>query len=114
MMAPGAGFRGGTLYGPKNRRRPKKRSLLQNELVFSLQVCDDQKKKSSPTVQWVCSLKRNKQNKWCYPKMVTPGAGRDPSDATDVITDCLCVLCTTVRHHCPINYRYRFPTPKPS
>ena len=45
MVAPGAGFRGGTLYRPKYRGRPKKkRSSLQNELVFSPKVCDDKKK----------------------------------------------------------------------
>ena len=46
MVAPGAGFRGGTLYRPKKGEdQQKKRSSLQNELVFSPKVCDDQKEK---------------------------------------------------------------------
>ena len=45
MVAPGAGFRGVTLYRPKYSRRSKKTSSLQNELIFSPKVCDDRKKK---------------------------------------------------------------------
>ena len=48
MVALGAGFRGVTLYRPKYSLRQKKRSSLQNELVFSPKVCDDQKKMVSP------------------------------------------------------------------
>ena len=45
MVAPGAGFRVGTLYRPKNSlKTKKKRSSVQNELVFSPKVCDDQKR----------------------------------------------------------------------
>ena len=39
---------GGTLFRTKTRRRPKKRSSLQNEWVFGPKVCEDQKKRSSP------------------------------------------------------------------
>ena len=60
MVAPGAGFRGDTLYRPKDIWRPRK-SSLQNELIFSPKVCDDQKKKSLPTNQWVFGLKRKKK-----------------------------------------------------
>ena len=84
MMAPGAGFCGGTRYRSKNRCRPKKqkkRSSLQNKLVFSPKVCDDQEKKKQKKTNnmWVFGLeKKNKHVKWCHPKMVTPGAGRPP------------------------------------
>ena len=44
MVAPGAGFCGGTLFRTKNRWRPKKRSPLQNKWVFGPKVCEDQKK----------------------------------------------------------------------
>ena len=77
MVAPGEGFRGGTLYRPKNRRRPpKKRSSLQNELVFSPKVCDDEKKKKK---KGLClsisgfSVSKAKKPKWC-----NPGPGRRP------------------------------------
>ena len=68
------------LYRPKNRWRPKKKSSLQTELVFSPKVCDDKKKKRFlRTNQWVFGLKKKQKNKWCHPKRVTPGAGRPPS-----------------------------------
>ena len=51
----------------------KKRSSLQNELVFSPKVCDDQIKKVFISNQWVFGLYRKKTNKLCHPKMVTPG-----------------------------------------
>ena len=60
---------------------------MQNELVFSSKVCDDQKKKKKkkglclPSSGFSVSKEKNK-NKWCHPKMVTPGAGRPPCDAT--------------------------------
>ena len=48
-VAPGARFRGGTLFRTKNRWRPnkKKRSPLQNKWVFGPKVCEEQKKKKS-------------------------------------------------------------------
>ena len=66
MVAPGAGFRGGTLYRQKigenqkkkKKKEKRKRSSLQNELVFGPKVCDDQKKRSLPTNPWVFGLKR--------------------------------------------------------
>ena len=64
--------------GQKLGEDQKKRSSLQNKLVFSPKVSDDQKKRSLPTNQWVFSLKRKKQTIWSHPKMVTPGAGRPP------------------------------------
>ena len=54
----------------------KKRSLLQNELVFSPKVCDDQKKALCLPISGF--LVSKEKNKWCHPKMVTPGAGRSP------------------------------------
>ena len=64
--ALGAGFRGGTLYRPKNRWRPKKkkRSSLQNEFVFSSQVCNDPPKKGLrlPISGFSVSKKQTKTN----------------------------------------------------
>ena len=67
MVAPGAGFCGGTLYRPKNiideDQKKKKRSSLKNELVFSPKVpyvMTPPNKRSSPTNQWVFGLKRKK------------------------------------------------------
>ena len=45
MVAPGAGFRDGTLFRTKNRWRPKKRSPLQNKWVFGPKVYVKTKKK---------------------------------------------------------------------
>ena len=60
----------------------KKRSSLQEELVFSPKVRDDQKKKRKEkkvfayqTVGFRSQKKKKTKNKWCHPKMVTPGAG---------------------------------------
>ena len=66
MVAPGAGFRSGTFYRPKNKWRPKK-----NELVFSPKVCDDQKKGLCRPIRGF-SVSKEKNNKWCHPKLVTP------------------------------------------
>ena len=64
-------------------QKKKKRSSLQNELVFSPKVCDDQKKVFAYQSVGFWSKKQNKP-KWYHPKMVTPGAGRPPpSDATE-------------------------------
>ena len=54
----------------------KKTSLLQNELVFSPKVCDDQKKKVFAYQSVGFWSPKKKEPKWCHPKMVTPGAGR--------------------------------------
>ena len=70
-------------YSWRPKKYKKKRSSLQNNLVFSPKVCNDQKKRYLPPSQWVFGLKKNK---WCHPKMVTPGASRPPphpSNATE-------------------------------
>ena len=53
----------------------KKRSSLQNEFVFSPKVCDLKKKGLCLPISGF-SVSKEKKNKWCHPKMVTPGAGR--------------------------------------
>ena len=60
-------------------KNKKKRSSLQNELAFGLKVCNDKKKKvfAYQSVGFR-SQKKTKKNKWCHPKMVTLGAGRQP------------------------------------
>ena len=64
----------------------KKRSSLQNELVFSPKVCDDQKKKEKRVFAYQSDGFRPEEKKipkWCHPKMVTPGRPPPPpSDAT--------------------------------
>ena len=65
MVAPGAGFRGGTLYWPKYRR-PKKKKVFAAKRVgvqFSVRKYVMTKKRSLPTSQWVFGLKR-KKTKW--------------------------------------------------
>ena len=61
MVAPKAGFRGGTLYRPKYRSRPKK--IAYQSVGFR-------------------SQKKKKQTNGVTPKLVTPGACRPPPLAT--------------------------------
>ena len=72
MVAPGAGFRGDTLYRPNNWQRPKKRSSLQNELVFSRKVCDDQKTNKKGLCLPISGFSVSKEKKT---QMVSPQNG---------------------------------------
>ena len=76
MVAPGAGFCGGTLYRPKIGEDQTK-GLSCKTSWFSVRKYVMTKKRSSPTNQWDFGLKR-KKNKWCHLKMVTLWAGRPP------------------------------------
>ena len=64
-VAKNGGTRGGISWwhplSAKIGEDQKKRSSLQNELVFSPKVCDDQKKSFLPTNQWVFGIKRKKK-----------------------------------------------------
>ena len=59
---------------------------MQNALVFSPQVCNDQKKGLRLPISGFSVSKQKIETKWCHPKMVTPGAAPPPpiSDATVV------------------------------
>ena len=79
MVAPGAGFRGGTLYRPKNRLRQKKKGLRCKTSWFSVRKYVMTKKEKVFAYQSVTfRSQKKKEPKWCHPKMVTPGAGRPP------------------------------------
>ena len=85
MVAPGAGIRGGTLHRPKYRWRPKKKVFAARGVGFqSESTWWPKKKKKKKRKKGLClpnsgfsvsKEKKNKKNKWCHPKMVTPGAG---------------------------------------
>ena len=81
MVAPGAGFWGGTLYRPQSRWRPKKKKGLRCKTSwFSVQkyVMTKNKVFAYQSVSFRSQKKTTTKNKWCHPKMVTPGAGRPP------------------------------------
>ena len=87
MVAPGAGFRGGALYGPKYRWRPKKKGLRCKTSWFSVRKYvmywwpkTKEKERSLPTNQWV--LRKKKPN-GVTPKWWHPGRAAPPSDATE-------------------------------
>ena len=107
MVAPGAGFRGGTLYRPKNRWRPKRKGLCCKTSWFSVRkyvMTKKIKKRSLPTNQRVFGLKRKKtKNKWCHPKMVPHGASSPPSDATDSNSSC-CLFEAGISSSKPSNW----------
>ena len=69
MVVPRAVFRGGTLYRPKYRWKPKKKKVFAYQSVGFR----SQKKKNKP--------------KWYHLKMVTPVAGPSPNDATGYLTE---------------------------
>ena len=79
MVAPGAGFRGGTLYGPKVGEDHKKKGLRCKTSWFSVRKHVMTKKKGLclPISGFSVSKEKN-TNKWYHPKMVTSGAGRPP------------------------------------
>ena len=80
MVAPGAGFRGGILY--RSWRPKKKKSLLQNELVFSLKVCDDKKKKKKIFAYQSVGFRSQKKKK----QMVSPQNGNTRSGPPPLAT----------------------------
>ena len=90
MVALGAGFVAAPFIGQNiGEDQKKKRTLLQNELVFSPKAAYVMTKKKKglclPISGFSVSKEKNKnKSKWCHPKMVTPGAGRPSphSDAT--------------------------------
>ena len=87
MVAPGSGFYGGTLYRPKYWWRPKKRSLLQNELVFSQKYVMTKKKKKVFVYQSVGfrSQKKKKQMVLTLNGDTRSGPPAPLSDATDTV-----------------------------
>ena len=72
MVAPGAGFRGGTLYRPKYRWRAKRKCFRCKTSWFSVRKYVMTKKKGLCLPISGFSVSKQKKPKWCHPKMVTP------------------------------------------
>ena len=98
MVAPGEGFRGGTLYRPKYRRRPKKKGLRSKTSWFSIRKYVMTKKKVFVYQSLGFRSQKKKNPNGVTPKWVTPGAGRPPSDAT--------VARITKGEHCWISLNF--------
>ena len=83
MVAPGVGFRGVTLFiGQNLTEDQKKKGLRCKTSWFSVRKYVMTKKKVFAYQSVGFWSQKKKKTKWCHPKMVTPGAGRPPSDAT--------------------------------
>ena len=84
MVAPRRGFRSGsgTLFRSKNGRPKQKRNSPQNERVFGLNEDRDQTKQKKKGIHHKSVELRFHTIIWCHPKIVTPGAGSPPPQAT--------------------------------
>ena len=81
MVAPGAGFRGGTLYRRKIGEDQKKKGLRCNTSWLSVRkYVMTRRKRFLPTNQWVFGLKRKQKRN----KMVTFGADRQPRNNLEI------------------------------
>ena len=116
MVAPGAGFRGGTLFVPKIGEDQKKKGLRCKISGFSVQKYVKTKKKKKKDLRLKISelvqmrmetTKQSEKSKvfttsveLCFhimicrhPKMVTPGAGRPPAPPRDATVSSRAFFC---------------------